>query len=180
MKLKTKRVTRRLPEYKKVKELFENAFPLDERFPMWQLRLLQLLNRKIDFLAFYDEEDLVGAAYIVYTDRMAIPLYLAVDARLRSKGYGAFILTQLKRRYLGRPLTVECEVVAPTADNYEQRRRRMTFYERNGFKKTGWYLTDSSGKYALLSTAHNFSGKDYEEALLSFTHRLYKTEITQK
>lgn len=177
MKLTAKRVSHRLPEYRQVKSMMEEAFPRSERFAMWELHLLAFWNRKIDFLAFYDNSTLVGVAYTVYTDKMAIPLYLAVDRKQRSHGYGAAILNDLKERYHGIPLTVESEIAQPDAENFRQRQRRIEFYKRNGFSETGWYLTDDSGKYTLMSTADVFAGADYQDALFSFMHGLYRVQI---
>lgn len=177
MELTIKKVTKWSPDYKKVKEILDTAFPKRELFPTWLLRFAGLLNRKIEFLSFYDKDVLVGVTYTVHTSKMVIPLYLAVDEQQRSKGYGAALLSNLKERYKGLPLTIETEIADPSADNYHQRIRRIRFYEQNGFQETGWYLTDRSGKYALMSTAEHFFSDDYKNTLLSFMHGLYEIRV---
>ena len=62
-------------------------------------------------------------------------------------------------------ITLNIEPLDENADNYEQRVKRMEFYERNGFRDTGYHLLDVTGEYAILSTAYSFNVEDYKKAI---------------
>ena len=70
--------------------------------------------------------------------RSGIPLvlldYLGVTEALRNGGWGAWMLMQLKGQ--GRPLVCESELPVEGSSEAENaiRRRRIAFYERNGFR----------------------------------------------
>lgn len=70
--------------------------------------------------------------------RSGIPLvlldYLGVTEALRNGGWGAWMLSQMKGQ--GRPLVCESELPVEGSSEAENaiRRRRIAFYERNGFR----------------------------------------------
>ena len=47
------------------------------------------------------------------------------------------------------------------ADNEAQRRKRLQFYEKNGFSGTGFRLSDDSGVYDILSSSTRFDRDEY-------------------
>ena len=53
--LTEQKVRRNLPEYQEIKELMKRSFPKNELYSMWLLMLISRI-KKVDFLAFYDEE----------------------------------------------------------------------------------------------------------------------------
>ena len=61
--------------------------------------------------------------------------------KLRGKGYGQQILTQLIERYKGQPFVLDMESTTQVCDNLEQRKQRQAFYLRNGFRDTNVYRT---------------------------------------
>jgi GNAT superfamily N-acetyltransferase len=67
--------------------------------------------------------------------------YFAVSRELRGKGYGQQILTQLIERYKGQPFVLDMESTTQVCDNLEERRKRQSFYMRNGFRDTNVYRT---------------------------------------
>jgi ribosomal protein S18 acetylase RimI-like enzyme len=62
-------------------------------------------------------------------------LYLAVDGSLRGKGYGSRVLSQIKAEKPGQRTVLNIEPLDEKAPNAEQRRKRLAFYERNGFQR---------------------------------------------
>ena len=67
--------------------------------------------------------------------KLAFLWFLAVDSERRGGGYGSKILDLLKAKFPDCQLVLDMEQVADTsAGNPEQRRRRLKFYERNGFR----------------------------------------------
>lgn len=163
-------------DYKLYKALQQKAFPKEEQYPFWILRLMAL-RKGIDYLAHYDKNLFCGISYTSSTDNMMYILYLAVNDENRSKGYGTRILNKLKEIGAGREITLNVEPLDETADNYIQRVRRMEFYNRNGFHDTGYRLLDVTGEYAILSTAYEFSSKEYKKAISKIGMNLYKPKI---
>lgn len=75
------------PTFKKVASLYEAAFPVEERLPLWQLSW-NSLKRGQSFLAYFDQGVFVGLTYTIYTDNLVYLLFLAVEESKQSQGYG--------------------------------------------------------------------------------------------
>ena len=96
--------------------------------------------------------------------RAGIPLvlldYLGVTAALRNGGWGARMLELLKAQ--GRPLVMESELPVEGAPEEENaiRRRRIAFYERNGFVPAYEMATCGLRWQALLSGAEQYELED--------------------
>lgn len=142
--------------YQEIKQLYQRAFPAYER-ESWRWLLLKSWFKQADFLAFYDQDQFVGFAYVLHTKGLHYVLYLAVNDQLRSKGYGSRILAALKARYAGVPLALDIEEPDPTAANNRQRLRRLAFYRRNGFALTNKRMKDPEVTYRVLTTARHFN-----------------------
>ena len=91
-----KTFSRKLYEYKDVCYLMRTVFPQNEQIPMWLLRVLAF-RKNVDFRAFYDDDQFCGVLYTVEDNKYIFVLYLAVNDRIRSKGYGTKILDWLKQ-----------------------------------------------------------------------------------
>lgn len=119
------------------KELAE-AFLPEERKPLEDILALEEAGR-YDLLGLFDEEDtLLGYATIWKQpegEGLVLLDYLGVSARLRNGGLGAELLARLAQRYGQQGLLLESETPVPGGDPSENdiRRRRIAFYERNGF-----------------------------------------------
>ena len=57
--LESRDVTRRLPQYREVIDLYRRAFPSEERIPLWHMRLMSL-RRDVRLRAWLDDGALVG------------------------------------------------------------------------------------------------------------------------
>ena len=158
-------------------DLYLRAFPEDERLP-WALIHLLSLRRGIDLVAWWDEP--AGPAHEASPDPVALTwsvrrpgsrllnlFYLAVDDAARGRGLGTRLLAELERRHPGCTIVLDIEPVI-AADNAEQRRRRLTFYERAGFRDTGYAVVDSMGEYWTLvreAPGTTFHPDDFRDAL---------------
>lgn len=88
-----------------------------------------------------DNEIIVAAAFLVYSkNKTAILLdYFAVDKSCRSRGYGSAFLKLINDTYtLKIPLIIETESLIEdiSSEDFTLRKRRNSFYERNGAIKT--------------------------------------------
>ena len=90
IKLKTVAVSKKLKEYKEIKSLMRRAFPQNEQIPMWLLHILAI-RKSVEFSAYYDEDLFCGISYTASNEDLVFILYLAVNDKIRSKGYGSAI-----------------------------------------------------------------------------------------
>ena len=124
------------------------------------------------------EQGCMPAGFACLWKRPGIPLvlldYLGVTGKLRSGGWGAWMLAKLKEQ--GRPLVLESEL--PVADAPEEenaiRRRRVAFYERNGFVPAYEMATCGMRWQAMLTGGEPYSLED----LMRWHKRLYDEKRT--
>ena len=64
MNFQIKRIDEVLQDYSQIKELYEESFPKNERFPFNYL-ISQSKKENISFDIIYEEEKLIGISYII-------------------------------------------------------------------------------------------------------------------
>ncbi len=174
--MQSKKLSVFVKDYPSCKALQKRAFPKEEQYPFWVLRFMAMRSG-VDYLAFYDEDLFCGLSYTSSTRDMMYVLYLAVNDAIRSKGYGTEILNFLKEKSQGKAIILNVEPLDEQAENYEQRKRRMEFYYRNGFHDTGFRMMDVTGEYSILSTSEHFSIDDYKKAISQIGMNFYKPKV---
>ena len=117
---------------KDIEPLFISAFPRDERPPAdYFFSSFDKPNNHL--YGFYDKDTFVGfSSVIIYKDICYI-FFLAVVDSLRNQGYGSQILKELKDMYKDYVLLLCYEDVDPSYSDYENRKKREHFYQKNGF-----------------------------------------------
>ena len=175
--LADKTFSRKLHEYKDVCRLMRTAFPRNEQVPMWLLRMLAF-RKSVNFRAFYEDAQFCGVLYTAEDNKYIFVLYLAVNDRIRSKGYGTKILDWLKEN-TEKIIVLNVESLNPSAPNALQREKRISFYSRNGIFDTGCRFVDGGEKYSVLaSDIEIFDPGEYEMLLSKFSFGMYKKHIT--
>lgn len=118
---------------KDVEPLFISAFPENER-PSADLYFSNFKNNKSSLLwGFYDEEEFIGfASFVIYKDICYI-FFLAVKDEYRNKGYGTKILSTIKEEFKNYIILLCYEEVDDKYPDNENRKRRESFYKKNGF-----------------------------------------------
>lgn len=91
------------------------------------------LRKGVDFLAFYDGDEFIGINYGACTDRLYFGLYIAIVKDKRSGGYGSQIIDMMRKRYSGKEYAFNIEVIDEKADNYEQRKKDLSFMKGSVF-----------------------------------------------
>lgn len=171
-----KTFSRRLKEYKDICRLMRTAFPQNEQIPIGLLRVLAF-RKSVNFRAFYEDGRFCGVLYTVEDNKYVFVLYLAVNDRIRSKGYGTKILDWLKQN-TAKIIVLNVEAVNPSAKNALQREKRISFYSRNGIFDTGCRFIDEGETYSVLaSDIEHFDSKEYEMLLGRFSLGTYKKHI---
>ena len=176
MGISFKKLSKNMKEYREIKELYKRSFPKEERAPFW-LMMRNAKRGKGDFLAAFDNDLFVGFAYIISNESLAYLFYLAVNDKLRAKGYGSMILSELKERYRNKNLFLALEDDDKSAPNYEQRKKRHKFYEKNGFSPIACRMQEASVIYDVMSTGGMVTTKEYDKLITSWAGVLIKNIV---
>lgn len=142
------------------KMLYRTAFPKEEQLPWWVLRLMTVL-KGVELSSYYNGTDFCGLTHTTVTEETVYIMFLAVNERLRGRGYGSAILAHIKQAHPGKAIILNVEPLDDQAENAEQRVKRMRFYERNGFHDTGYNSTEVGGIFRVLSTNPRLDIKAY-------------------
>ena len=162
--LTVRKVTRELDEYPQIAALYESSFPETERLEM-DILLKKTDQDTADFSAYYDSGRFVGFTFASVSDEAVFLVYLAVETTLRSRGYGGMILKQIAEAHSPKGIMLNVEPLDKEAENYEQRLKRLRFYTDNGFRESGYQLTDHGDQYSILTTIIPFSESAYRSAV---------------
>lgn len=162
---------------KRVKKLYKEAFPRNERLPIF---ILNRLNKQgtSDFFEIYEKNRFIGMLYNVYYKDIVFILYLAIDNKLRGQGYGSKVLELIKDKFNEKRIILNIEQVNKNAFNNEQRLKRKKFYQNNGFKSLNFTVKEGTEIYEMLCYSKNNSNvdkKEYEILVKNFLGKfLYK------
>ena len=126
-------------EHSDVKRIYFESFPKSERMP-FPLMVAMSKLRNTDFLGFYEEDTLCGFIYLAHNRKIVFVMFFAVDAALRSKGFGSAILQEIQKKYPTKKIIISIEPCDETAPDIEIRKKRKAFYLRNGYKETGYMI----------------------------------------
>lgn len=170
------RVTKKLKEYKQIKQLYHQAFPRNERAPFWLL-MRKSKQPTADFLALYDNKNWVGIAYIVKGEQLAYLFYLAIKPEARGKGYGAEVLDILRERYQESKFFLALETLDKTADNYEQRLKRHSFYEKCGLSDMPHQIKEASVIYDIMGVGEAVEPQEYRQLMQNYLGKFFSTLI---
>lgn len=124
---------------KEIKEIYMSSFPKEERMPFALMMIMSCLWNT-QFYAYYDKKNLCGLVYMATLGKQTFIMFIAVDAKLRSKGYGSSILNTIQAMYPKNTILVSIEPVDERAENKGQRLKRKNFYVRNGYQETGYFM----------------------------------------
>ncbi len=155
----------RRDEFEKVFDLMVEAFPVDERRTFDEQKEL-LCNPIFDIYVYKDSDDgeIRGFISVYRFDKFTFVEHFAVNPKYRNLGLGHEILSNLTICF-GKLLL---EVEAPET---EQAKRRIGFYERNGFYLNDYpYIQPPISKgtnpipLLLMTTGDKLSQNEYIEA----------------
>ncbi|WP_169718365.1 GNAT family N-acetyltransferase [Paenibacillus massiliensis] len=151
----------------RLQELYEGAFPEEERVPMWIL-LWRAKKNHIHFKAFYDEHTFVGFTYLIVFKDITFVFYLAIDNQIRSKGYGSQVLTKIKEMYPNNRIILNIEAVEEEASNHEQRTQRKSFYLRNGYQNSKLTISQFNQSYEVMVHGQDITKGELRGVFKSF------------
>lgn len=171
----------------KVYELYQDAFPEEEKKPVGMLE--ELAKRgMLEILAVVDDEGaerFVGLAINMTEPSSKAPEgeketalldYFAISPDVRGGGYGSKALKLLLERFSGKTYIFEVEMRDEAAPNAAERQRRVAFYLRGGLKETGLFVHAYDTDFEILTP----DGKvTYEQYVGFLTRVMGEAEMRQ-
>ncbi len=133
----------------KVKRLYNDSFPIQERMPFWTLKFLSK-KETVKFHVIYDKDELIGLIYIICYKDIVFIFYLTIDKNFRGRGYGSKILQIIKQKYENYRIVLNIEETDPNSSNYKQRLKRKEFYIKNGFYNLDYTIKELNVVYEML------------------------------
>lgn len=161
---------------KQVKRLYVRAFPKEERIPWWMMRL-NAYRSGIDLTAFLDGGTFCGFTSSVTAGDLHFLLFFAVDEKLRGKGYGSAILSQLQQTH--KRIVLNVEPLDESASNYPERVNRFAFYRKNGFVDTGYHVWEIGGMFRVLGTQPELDVAGYKKIFKKLTGGIWNVKIVR-
>lgn len=167
MRITLKKINIFNEDFKKIKKLYNDAFPDDERMPIWILGG-KTYKKAVDFWSLYHDGKWFGMAYVLNESNLSYLFYFAVSAEERGKGLGTAALQSLKRKYAGRCLFLALETLDEKAENYSERLKRRQFYLRNGLKPLDRQIREGKVIYDVMGTGGNVRPEEYESMMRNY------------
>lgn len=153
-------LTERKDYMDEVVHLYETAFPRVEKKPFdWIVTLA--MEGKMEIQAITDEEEFVGLAILMRTDTTALLDYFAISKAKRCGGYGGKAVRAIQQHYRGKKLILEIEKEDPDAPNAVNRKRRKTFYLKNGLKETGLFVNIYHTDFEIITPDGKLTFEEY-------------------
>ena len=157
MRLRIQKVKIRNTE---IKRIYFEAFPKKERMPFPMMVIMSKLWNT-QFFSFYDDDIPCGFTYLASNTKIVFVMFFAVDESLRSKGYGSLILQQLKNKYPDKKIIISIEPCDDNALDIDLRKRRKSFYMRNGYNETGYMMKLNGVVQEIIITNGEFVKREF-------------------
>ncbi len=179
MSLIKKKVTKKLNNYDEITAFMKRVFPKEELMPMWLLHLITK-KKNYDFSAYYDNDLFVGITFTINSKETLFIFYIAVNDKIQSKGYGSKLLDNLFEEYKDKPISLFIETMdEKNASNYEQRVKRLAFYEKNGFFHTGIKAGFKKPFVDILASNKDYNVSDAKKLLKLIPMRIFTDNIEE-
>lgn len=142
--------------------LYLSAFPEYER-PEYSLMKEKALEGKALLEAALDEENAFqGITFLVPYKDILYLYFLAVREEVRNHGTGSDILTALKETYKDKRIILNIESLRHLQNGEEElKRRRLHFYERNGFRDLGYCSVEWTIYFDMLGASGYVAPEEY-------------------
>ena len=149
-----------------IKQLYWDAFPFEERIPFY-IMVLVGNDRGVEFLSVYDDDIWLGFIHTLVGEKLSYIFYFAIDRRLRQSGYGSKILREYKKMHPR--LSLAIEPVEEGSDNIKQRKKRLEFYNKNGFETLDTRVVEMGVEFELMGAkGMEIKESDYKSLVKKF------------
>lgn len=169
-------------QWEEIRNIYVEAFPKRERKPFWVLRH-SVKRRKIQIFIETIKNAVQGFVVVIPFRNMVMVDYLAVSAKIRSRGTGSRMLQDVCQRFGGKKVVLLIERLEDQAENKDQRIARRKFYLKNGFTSSNIFITGTSGSMEVLNYGGTVTPEEYislqKYALGALFFRLSKMQLTE-
>ena len=145
--------------YKQVNDIYEKSFPKEERYITLD-KMIQ--NQNTELYCLIDNNQVLGMIYLIPYKDMIFILYLAVIQESRSKGYGSYILKWCLQKYSDKKIYLNIEEVKENVKDYETRKKRLKFYQKNGFFISNYISKEDTENFNILSNNSEIDIDEYK------------------
>lgn len=149
-----------------IKQLYMDAFPFDERIPFY-IMVSVGNDRGVEFLSIYDDDTWLGFIHTLVGEKLSYIFYFAIDGSLRQSGYGSKIIREYKKMHP--KLSLAIEPIEEDSDNIKQRKKRLAFYEKNGFETLDTRVVEMGVEFELMGAkGMEIKESDYKSLVKKF------------
>ena len=149
-----------------IKQLYMDAFPFDERIPFY-IMVSVGNDRGVEFLSIYDDDTWLGFIHTLVGEKLSYIFYFAIDGGLRRSGYGSKIIREYKK--IHPKLSLAIEPIEEDSDNIKQRKKRLAFYEKNGFETLDTKVVEMGVEFELMGAkGMEIKESDYKSLVKKF------------
>ena len=155
-------------------DLYDKAFPEQEKKPLQVMENL-VADGKMEMLAMVDEDEFVGLAINLIDaeqDRARLDYY-AIAPEKRNYGYGSRGLEALLKKFKNHKYIFEIETQDEKAENAEERKKRKSFYLRNGLQETGLFVNVYDTDFEILTPDGELTFWEYVDFLREVMYEEY-------
>ena len=149
-------------------QINDEAFPVSERMSMDEIFSFAS-DTDTDVLGIYENDMPLGFAVLLKNAECGYVYFIAIDKRIRSKGYGGAAMKKILAAYPQLQIILDFEEIDEKAENNDQRIRRKNFYLRNGFHETGNYTLLREDRFEVVCSEGPLRKESFKE-LLSILH----------
>jgi len=162
MTIKFMPLAREDDNYSNVFDLYEEAFSKVQRVPPWILRY-KMRKGKAGFNVIYEQDTWIGFIYNIEYKGLVFIQFFAISEACRSQGYGSKVLDSMRERHSGTRIILNIEKIDDQSKNYPQTVKRKAFYEKNGFRSSGYIVNEPGEQLEMLILGGSISKKEIEE-----------------
>lgn len=149
-----------------IKQLYMDAFPFEERVPFY-IMVSVGNDRGVEFLSIYDDDTWLGFIHTLVGEKLSYIFYFAIDGGLRQSGYGSKIIREYKK--IHPKLSLAIEPIEEDSDNIKQRKKRLAFYEKNGFETLDTKVVEMGVEFELMGAkGMEIKESDYKSLVKKF------------
>ena len=149
-----------------IKQLYMDAFPFDERIPFY-IMVSVGNDRGVEFLSIYDDDTWLGFIHTLVGEKLSYIFYFAIDGGLRHSGYGSKIIREYEK--IHPKLSLAIEPIEEDSDNIKQRKKRLAFYEKNGFETLDTKVVEMGVEFELMGAkGMEIKESDYKSLVKKF------------
>ncbi len=155
----TRRISPKSKDLPKIKALYIDAFPENERFSFSMMT--ENKSGNYETFGFYKDDKFCGFAILLNSGDVSHIIYFATLPEVRGKGLGAKALAALARIKSEMKLIVDIERPEENPPDNEIRQRRKNFYLRNGYKETEVRYRWQDEAYEILVSGGDLTKEDF-------------------